>query len=94
MQFRKDKLYHFKGSKWNQTAHREIAYEMVIIGSLVRTYCDPSQREIDCRGEWKPDGRTYRIDDGHLPEHQPRVSANELGAFMGPQAIRFAYPID
>lgn len=91
--FYKDRLYHFRGEKWRQILGRKQAYEMVIVGALVRSYTDPLQRETDCLGEWQPDGRTYRIDDGHLPDYQRRVAANELPALMGPQAIRFAYPI-
>lgn len=92
-QFRKGKLYHFAGTRWDKRSHATVPYEIVIIGELVRSYIDPTQRENDCKGEFRADGRTYRIDDGHLPDYQPRVNAAELSALMGPQAIRFAYPV-
>ena len=91
--FHKDRLYRFAGQRWRQSLGRTEPYEMVIIGSLVRNYIDPTARETDCRGEYVPDGRTYRIDDGHLPDYQPRVSAEELPGLMGARAIRFAYPL-
>lgn len=91
--FRHERLYHFRGEKWRQALARTEPYEMVIVGALVRSYTDPWQRETDCLGEWQPDGRTYRIDDGHLPDHQPRVPADQLPHLMGPHAIRFAYPV-
>ena len=91
--FYKDRLYHFKGEQWSRRFGRSIPYEIVIVGELVRTYIDPTARRDDFQGEWQPDGRTYRLADGHLPDYQPRVPAAALPALMGPQKIRFAHPV-
>jgi hypothetical protein len=91
--FRKGRLYHFAGLKWDHRAHARLPYEMIVIGDCVRTYLDPVQRNSDFRGEFVPDNRMYRIDDGHLPDHQPRVAGDQLATIMGAQAIRFAYPV-
>ena len=92
--FLKDRIYRFAGARWDQRLGKTVNYETVILGELVRSHVDPIARSAHCKGEFVPDGRTYRVDDGHLPDHQPRVSAEELPRLMGPQAIRFAYPVE
>lgn len=91
-QFRKGRLYHFRGRRWDQRTGTTQNYETIVIGELVRSHVDPIARTRDCLGEFQPDERTYRIDDGHLPDCQPRVSGRELPGLMGPHKIRFAYP--
>jgi hypothetical protein len=91
--FRKGRIYHFAGKRWDKWTGKMVPYEMIIIGELVRSYVDPLERENDCRGVFEPDDRWYRVDDGHLPDHQPRVHAVDLPRIMGPKHVRFAYPV-
>jgi hypothetical protein len=90
-QFRKGKLYRFSGIRWDPRTQANQSYDVIVIGELVRSTVDPIRRERDCKGEFLPDDRIYRLDDGHLPDHQPRVSGLILHQVMGPQKIRFAF---
>lgn len=91
--FCKGKLYRFAGIRWDPRTQTNQRYDVIVIGELVRSTVDVLRRERDCKGEFEPDDCTYRVDDGHLPDHQPRVSGRELPALMGPQKIRFAFPV-
>lgn len=94
MQFFKDRLYHFAGKRFHPQSGRTEAYEIIIVGELVRTYLDPFERVRDCKGEFVATDRVYRLDDGHLPDCQPRASGHELRDLMGAQKIRFAHPVE
>jgi len=46
--------------------------------------------------EWHPDGRIYRIEDGHLPDYQPRVPAEEVPRILlgsAPDHPHTAWPV-
>lgn len=91
--FRKDRLYHFKGERWSQFFGKTLAYECVMLGQHVRARLDCVARERDCKGEWKPDGRTYRVCEGHLPDYQPRANGMELIATMTRYGAIEAHPV-
>lgn len=91
--FRKGRLYRFAGNKWSQFHGRAMPYEIVVVGDVVRCYLDPVQRDRDFKGEFVGDARLYRLDDGHLPDHQPHAVGKELPELMGALKIRFAYPV-
>jgi hypothetical protein len=91
--FLKDRLYHFKGEQWSQFFGKMLPYECVILGTHVRSQIDSLARSRDFKGEWKPDGRTYRVCEGHLPDYQPRVSAAKLQATMARYGAIIAHPV-
>ena len=91
--FFKNRLYHFKGERWVQSLGQRESYEIVVRGDVVRVYVDVVERDRDCLGEWQEDRRLYRIDDGHLPDYQPRVESYEVNAKMRELHARMAWPL-
>lgn len=90
-QFLRGKLYRFAGDRWDQRTGTNQAYDMIVIGEAVRTAVDVIGRTEHCKGEFVPDDTTYRIDDGHLPDYQPRVKGRQLRGVMGPSKIGVAF---
>jgi hypothetical protein len=84
IRFRQSILYHFKG-----TSDTSEPYEQVTLGAFAAQFV-----KSDCTGVWVPDDRTYRIDEGHLPDDQPRVSGRRLLAEMTTLHAHTAHPVD
>ena len=71
----------------SETAPR--SYEKVVAGWCFET----RGIRADLVGEFVPDNRVYRVDDGHVPDYQPRVPGAELIGFMQDHAYPEAYPV-
>jgi len=92
MRIYKDRLYTVKGTRFINRlaghAHQE-PFEAVVLGKFVRSRY--STRDV--ANTWHPDNREYRVDDGHLPDHQPRVNGEALKAFMTQHGLIEAVPV-
>jgi len=92
MRIYKDRLYHVVGKTWHSDSpgtEGYVAFDCVTTGEGLRTYFSID----DVRGEWTPDERMYRVEDGHLPDHQPRIEAAELSAWLGQSMYRTAHVV-
>jgi hypothetical protein len=89
IRFRQSILYHFKGMYCLQQGVPSEPYEQVTLGAFAAQFV-----KSDCTGVWVPDDRTYRIDEGHLPDYQPRVSGRRLLAEMTTLHAHTAHPVD
>ena len=83
MRIKRDKLYLVIGRYWNNrlAGHEHyVNFTCVVLGSAVRFRFSMD----DVCGLWTPDGGTYRVEDGHLPDYQPRVPATALASWLKP----------
>lgn len=87
--FFRDRLYLFRGKRFDSFSHTTVSYECVVLGAFVGTRAT----KRDCVGEFIPDGRVYRIEEGHLPDWQPRVVADQLAREMARGPFPVAVPV-
>ena len=89
MRYYRDKLYLVMGETYHPPTQTTNEFVCVVLGSVVRS---KFTRDDVC-GPWTPDGGTYRIEDGHLPDYQPRVKADRLAEWLRPGRYHVAHAV-